>query len=563
MRSWVTIAALGATTALAQVPVTGRVVDAVTGKPLPYCTVARVGGPHGTITNDDGGFRITLDSTDSLRFSFVGYTSRTLSFHAVADGKDVRLHEAVITLGEAVVRPDDELLERVIRVGKWIRRAPVVNARLFFGVETFSQGLPVEMIHAYYNAVNKGGALLELGLKNGRIGIAPRNGRFFVNYNTTKAFALIDITAEESPFPVSPLKHRSVRLLKKGFSVELVSLAAAPDGVDHLRVLPRTNNPNAFVADLWLEPGGDAVRALELRCRNCPRHPFRPLFEHGRIDTVDLRYKQHWSTATDPTPHVMQLDYRMVYSGPDANETFSTHALMHTYDRTSTFTLPLFDHAAELPDYRKIGWLPTDTLFWQRVQAPLPSARQQRDMDFLRMNDLNTGDWYEDLDNPRSFFKPPYAIWSAEHRLRISDLGSATVPPPVTDVKPDHMVLYAQFYLDLDTVNGALLHRSFSVADGYRTLVPRERLPWTDCFHNIWFDLCEMERRELETELGKPGMTLARAQLLYTRHTQAMQRMTQRLLLETGHGTRCEPLYRWNAVIKEALGIDNIALLGM
>lgn len=546
----------------AQTTVTGRVVDATDGTPLPYCTVARVGTTEGTITNADGGFRIHVAADDSLRFTYIGHIARTLPAHAV-DGRDVRVAPAVVQLGEAVIRPDDELYARIIRANKWISQAPGVESKLFFGVETYNNGLPVEMIHAYYNASLKGGELLGLELKNGRIGVAGIDGRLFINYNTTKAFALIDITADESPFPTSPLKHQRAKLLRKGFIVEQVSTAAGPDGVDHLRIVPRANNPQAFTTELWLEPGGDAVRAVELRCQNCPKHPFIPLFDHGRIDTVDLRYKQHWTTGPEPMPQVMQLDYRMVYTGPETHERFTTHALMHAYDQGRGFTLPLFSYAGEVPDYRKIGWLPEDTAFWQRVQAPLPTTRQEQAMRFLRMNDINHGEWFSELDNARNFFKPPYALWSAERRIRLTELKDPMALASMTTHDPDSTTLVAQFYLDMDTVDGRFIHRSFTVADGYSTLVPELREPWTDCFHNIWFDLCELERRRLEADLNAPGMTPIRAAVLHTTHSRALQRTTQRYLHETANGTHCEALFPWNALVKEALGIDNITLLGM
>jgi hypothetical protein len=549
----------------AQTLFTGRVVDATSGTPLPYCTVARTGSTQGTITNADGLFRITVGALDSVRFSYVGYTTRTLPFGRLAEGMDVRLAPAAIAIGEVVIRPDDRLYERVIRANKWIRQAPSIGSKLFFGMETYSRGLPVEMIHAYYTASLRGGELLDLELKNGRIGVATTDGRLFINYNTTKAFALIAITAEDSPFPTSPLKHQRAKQLRKGFIVEEVSTAAGKDGVDHLRIVPRTNNPEAFTTELWLEPGGDAVRAVELRCKNCPKHPFIPLYEHGRIDTVDLRYKQFWSVGPTPFPQVMQLDYHMAYSGPDTHEGFTTHALMHAYDPGQGFTLPLFTYHGELPDYRKIGWLSEDTAFWQRVQPPLPTARQEQAMRFLRMNDINHGGWFNELDNGRNFFKPPYALWSAEKRVRLIDLKDALAlpDPDQRPVPKDSLALLVQFYLDMDTVNGRFIHRSFTVVDGYGTVVPEAREPWTDCFQNIWFDLCEVERRRMEAALNASGMTPARAEAVYTTHTRALQRITLRYLQETDNGKRCEALFPWNAVVKEALGIDNIALLGM
>jgi hypothetical protein len=565
---WLCLPAVFAATLLSgQSNITGRVVDAVSGAPLPYCTVARIGHAQGTITNEEGIYQLSLaQPQDSVRFSYIGYHPHTRPLNAALDGLDIRLAPMAVQLAEATIRPDATLYDRVVRANRWIRRAPGVRSKLFFAVDTYCEGLPVEMIHAYFNASMIGGKLINLGLKNGRIGIASHGGRFFVNYNTTKAFALMDMTADESPFPTSPFKHTVPRLLRKGFIVELVSLAATADGVDHLRIVPRHNNTRAFSADLWLAHDGDAVHGLELHCDACPQHPFRLLFDHGRLDTVDLRIRQSWNTGPTPFPEVMQLDYRMVYTSPGTTDSFTSRAVMHAFDPTSTFTLPYFRYPEEVPDYRKIGWLPADTLFWQRTQAPLPSARQQQDMAFLRMNDLNAGAWYGELDNARNFFRPPYAVWSADRRIRMSDLATAARDPLVgtgPDIKPRMSELVAQIYLDVDTIDGQLIHRSFTVADGYRTMVPREREPWTDCFHNIWLDLCEIQRRKMEAQLARPGTTLARAQALHIHYTKVLDRLGRRLLQETGNGTLCEPLYHWNAVVKEALGIDNIALLGM
>lgn len=564
---WLALPALFiATLVWGQAMITGRVVDTNTGAPLPYCTVARIGSTQGSITNEEGVYQVALGQPgDSLRFSFIGYRTRTLPLNEALNGQAVRLSPAVVQLAEATVRPDATLYDRIVRANQWIRKAPGVRSKLFFAVDTYCDGSPVEMIHAYFNASMIGGRLINLGLKNGRIGIASHGGRFFVNYNTTKAFALMDMTADESPFPTSPFKHRTARLLRKGFIVETVSTATGADGVDHLRIVPRRNNTRSFTADVWLEHGGDAVRGLELHCEACPQHPFRLLFDHGRLDTVDLRIRQSWSSGPTAYPEVMQLDYRMVYTGPNTTDNFTSRAVMHAFDPTSTYTLPYFRYPEEVPDYRKIGWLPEDTLFWQRAQAPLPSARQEKDMAFLRMNDLNKGAWYGELDNPRNFFRPPYAVWSPERRIRLNDLTDARDPfgGAAPDVKPRLSELVAQIYLDVDTIDGQLVHRSFTVADGYHTTVPREREPWTDCLHNIWLDLCEIQRRKMEAQLARPGTTLARAQALHIRYTRAVNRVGRRLLEETGHGTRCEPLYHWNDVVKEALGIDNIALLGI
>jgi hypothetical protein len=341
--------------------------------------------------------------------------------------------------------------------------------------------------------------------------------------------------------------------------------------VDHLRVTPRANNPEAFTLDLWLNAENDRVRALDLHCDACPKHPFAPLFDHGRIDSVDLHYRQTWSTAGPAFPEITELRYRMAYTGPGFSDTFRTHAVMHAFDQGIPFILPLFSYAEDLPDYRKIGWLPEDSLFWARMTPPLPTDQEQRDREFLAQNDLRQGPWYDQLGNERNFFAAHYVLWSPVKRIRLKDIttrdpvpqelkGGIGISPTLA---PPPIRLVAQLYLDMDTADGKLLHRSATVLDGFESIVQVDDLPWTTCFHNIWFDLCEMERQAMEERLNTPGITLKEARSIHADQTQRLKMMTYRYMQETYYGTQCEPLFKWNEQVKKGLGIDNIALLGI
>ncbi len=53
--------------------VSGKVVDAETGKPIPYVLVVNVKKGNGTQTDTAGRFLITMTKNDSLRFSSIGY----------------------------------------------------------------------------------------------------------------------------------------------------------------------------------------------------------------------------------------------------------------------------------------------------------------------------------------------------------------------------------------------------------------------------------------------------------------------------------------------------------
>ncbi|HYE96301.1 MAG TPA: TonB-dependent receptor [Rubricoccaceae bacterium] len=104
--------------------IAGRVVDAATGAPIGFATVALYQAPDtafvtGTVTGDDGAFLIERlrPGTYEVRVSFVGYASRSIGDVAVRPGPpvalgDVRLEEAAAQLDETEVTAQRELVEQ-------------------------------------------------------------------------------------------------------------------------------------------------------------------------------------------------------------------------------------------------------------------------------------------------------------------------------------------------------------------------------------------------------------------------------------------------------------------
>jgi len=89
--------------AYGQQSVSGTVTDAETGNPLPGVNIRVVGTETGTVTGPEGAYEVSAPSPDaSLRFSFVGYETRTVAI----DGRstiDVRLQSETLTGTEVVV----------------------------------------------------------------------------------------------------------------------------------------------------------------------------------------------------------------------------------------------------------------------------------------------------------------------------------------------------------------------------------------------------------------------------------------------------------------------------
>ena len=79
----------------------GTVLDAATGEPLIGATVGPIGGGHGTATDLDGKFTLTVPETvHKARFSYIGFAEQTLP---LTDGMTVRLHSESTALQDVVV----------------------------------------------------------------------------------------------------------------------------------------------------------------------------------------------------------------------------------------------------------------------------------------------------------------------------------------------------------------------------------------------------------------------------------------------------------------------------
>jgi hypothetical protein len=563
MRLIITLLAalLASVTLWGQGTVIARVMDAETGSPLPYATVLLKGTSRGTITNSEGWFSLPLQGAqDSLQISFIGHRTRVISFTPSLDGSHILLERAVHELGEAVIRPGEDLYARVVAASNWLRRIPEVQAKLFYGLETHSDGQPVEILNSYYSSTFKGAMLTKLDFKRGRIGIAPKDDRYFINFNTARAFALLDIHQKYGRFPLSPFSYTTRKTLKADFLAELVTAAGDAEGVDHIRVTPRDHVKGAWVLDLWLPPGETTVRGLELSCTNCANYSFVPLFDHGRIDTVDMRYRQTWTTSPPLLPQVMELEYTTAYTGPGFSERFRSHAIMHAFDHGTPFIPTQFRWHPNLEEYRKIAWLPDDSIFWSRMTPPLPTERQMRDQAFIAQHDLRRNSWYDSLGTYYDLLRPVYKAWSKEKRLRFWEVTGTWSPKHHQPPDPNRIELHAQLYLEMDTTNGAFHWFSCAVFAPHHSVYMAPLEIWSEVFIRIYFDLCEVERRKMDARLDRPGMNVDRAEKIYREHSRELRNTLDKYMKHTRNGKDGLSLIPWHEVIVKELNIHNLTL---
>lgn len=98
---------------LQETKVTGKVIDATTGEPLPGVYVVIEGTNTGTITNSDGSYSLDVPEVDAvLVFSFVGYNAEKVAVAGkskidLAMIADIKSLDAVVVIGYGTVKKSD------------------------------------------------------------------------------------------------------------------------------------------------------------------------------------------------------------------------------------------------------------------------------------------------------------------------------------------------------------------------------------------------------------------------------------------------------------------------
>ena len=547
----------------------GTVLNADDGSPLPYCAVGIAGTYRGTITNAEGVYRIDAVPDDTLLFSYVGFERLQVPVAQLPSDGIVRLTPLAQELGEVeVFAEDDALYDLLLAAARQLRRDGRQEARVLF--ELFSQvdSLPTEVIEAHYNGTFDGPAVLDLGLKNGRIGIAPVDGRYFVSLNTTKAFAKLDVRERDPLFPASPFALRN-RALKRAFALRMMAVLRGDER--RFRVGFEAREAGGFSGGPWCDSTGTRIDRIRLSCTDCRPQPFRPLFAGPVIEGVDLTLELDFQQADDRNLlDLATMDYTLLYRLEDGRKRrVSTEAVMHAYDRGNPWFLPLFDMPADQPDYRQITFLPYEPDFWVKDPGLVATARRDSALAFLARHGTLIGHAVKGvLARGGRFFQDNYIVWNDTSRLRIAEhlrqrdttdrdalAKDATVPRLL------QVDLQAQLFLDAnEQEDGGYAVRTATVLDVFRTRYDLEPGPATDAFLNIWFDLCELERRKLQREVEVPGLSADQVRTLHAQRMADLEQLTRRYCRETDLGDDRAALQRWNDRVKDALGTDNLAL---
>lgn len=550
----------------------GRVLDASTREPVAYANVYNKDLQKGTITNTDGYFRIAIrNAADQVDVIFLGYTAQTITLQSGISSYTIYLEESQQLLREIVIRPkDDSYLYKLLSHCK-DNPAGKGQSKTYYALKTMADGRQVELVEGYYNASISGYELTGLTLKAGRLAMQPFQDRLFASFESSRAITMMKWTQTNSLFPVSPL-DLSRQELKERYELVLDKkyLDEQQDSVYIIAFTPRDTSGLYFSGSIWINTTKEYVVKIELASDHCARHPFRAIFPSDTISNVSFRITK---TFSEQDGNIMfnhiDFNYGIHYQSRrpeehDRSYSIQTQAILYAYEFRDLFDVPQYVKGlSAYNDYRQINAMPYHTFFWNyHDEYGLSEDRRANDAFFSDPASVTNQTLFSYTRYfKKGMFEHPFILWS-EDRVILKPMAPDTTSNQIATepISPDSFHIEVKLLADINTYRDSTDVLTAAILDPYKSYDYKEIDAKTQCFINIYFDLCEIERRQLDIELKASKADHKACDVVYAASQTRLAKLSAQFFKETDRGMQQINMIKWNTYVFEQLGIDNVAI---
>jgi len=560
-----------------------QVKDSITGEPLSYCNVLEYRTKMGGITNEEGQIRFKVDSvSDVLMFSYLGYENLKISASRLIDKSTVYLIPKLFNIQEVTVTPDNNFLyEIVTKCRKQIQNNKSEHvSKVFYQVETESKDEPIELLECYYNGVHQGQTISEIKYKAGRVALATMDGNYFLTRSSSFSMAQIDIIKNNKLFPLLPLQLRK-KELQKLFELQLIS--SDTDSYT-IKFYPKVKS-DCFSGEMWINKRTSSLQKITFQIEETNQHPFIPMFPGDSIGKISIFISNVYKVVNQKTAlDYIHFDYKFVYKSvrdtPQIAERRIIHRPIHSkgvlyfYDYNLPFIPNFFDYNKDLDDYRLLSFIPYNEHIWENEKGLVLTEQQKQNIGILSKQGqiINYRDFNEmprfNIDEGESknhFFHDFFVFWQDNKRVVLSrEKGglNEVYPSKIINqrIPRDLYQLKVQILLDAYKVDSTIQTKSYTVFDFINTFYHLPENEYTRAFINIYFDVCEIERRKMQANLDSKLYSRPEIESIYKTALKNIELIGEQYFKEVSAGKDLEGLTKWNLYVQKELGIDNIQL---
>lgn len=547
------------------ITIQSHVVDANNKTELPYATIYNLRLKTGTASDLNGSFTLPNNLIgDTLLVRYLGYKENAF----VIDGNKIStilLEPEKNVIDEIVITAKSDYLYKIVSALKKNKSTSSTQSKTYLYLETQNEDQTIELLEAYYNGTYKNNRCDRLELKKGRIGIKSINNRYFHSTESSRLFVNYNCFGNSKLFPSSPLSL-SKRKLKKAYDLELVKIFNKnSEQLYQIKFTAKKDIGRAFNGMLILNPNENTLNYLELKVADAEVHPFLPI-GGIKLEDIDMHViieyrKERKQSFIDKMHFNYVLDYK---SRDNKNVNISTTVYTKAYDNKNTFNLPLFNFSPALhEDYRNITLSPYDSLYWEK-QTQFRFYEKSSFIDsFVRENYIENNFIIQEFDRPQLEFG--YLIWDDKRLfLKAPDYKTIEKSRLSNTFEIDRYNLNVQLYLDVVFIEKKPKIELYSIIDPVNTFYHFNINETDHAFINMYFDLLEIERRRLQNKLQNiEDLKWETVQNLYDISYQSFHQTSKDFVKDVNRGLNKVEMQKWNKIIDDALGIDNITLFAL
>lgn len=534
----------------------GRLLNQA-NEPLPYATVLNSSNGLGAISNDLGYFEIPLNSDrDSIRISYIGFKTKWIVPRNLRS-EIIVLDDVSNQLEAVTISPKDysRYIDLFIDCREKVHQ--VDTSKAYLQLKSFIGPTQVELLEGFYNAKVKGIDLLGLELKTARLGVRKYNNQFFTSQSSSRAITSQKLRFRDAYFPEHPYYMSAGRINRK-YILELKEkvLSDAQDTLINLYFYPKKGDARFFEFTAWINVNQKRIEQIALYKKNLKIHPFLPLFEIDKIEQINLEIIKRFKHRQDGTylSHI-DFDYQLRYNSR-GQQIYPVHTklILELYDFEQQFTLPLKTFNTEkLTDYKIINAYPFYENFWKQ-------NRELKMIDYLNKNESFLSDtatkgnhqlFFKNKGEITKFHQHTFIHWNEKRLLFKPNQDSL-------DFGNTLLNLSAEYYLDKDILSDSIVYLSKTIINPFLSYYNKEVDRQANCFINIFFDLAEMNRREMMKEIRTKGGSDYES--IMNEYVKKLELLKLDYFTDTKFGNDLEAMKAYNEMVYKSLNIDNIKL---
>lgn len=499
-----------------QSTIQGKISNAANGKPIAYANVYNLTTGKGTLSNIDGYFEINIKSmTDSIQVSFIGFQRQFIDLQESVTNYTMRLEETAQLLSEIIVTPkDDAYLFDLIKACRKNSTKTKKTAKAYYELKTYEDSMQIELVEGFYNLNFSGYDLEQLQLKAGRLALQPVNNRFFISLESSRAINSLQLWTENDDFPNAPTNYSKRKGTKRFFLY--LNKKYIDDNNDSIYVInyePRQSTGTHFTGIVWINKSQESILKIKLQCDDCQKHPFRPLFPTDSLLTINFNITKSFETIQNESffKHV-DFNYMVNYKSRigknyERNYTIESNAVLYAYDFYQKFRIPSFSKSIfYINDYQKINAFPYNEFFWNNNdEYSLNDSKKSNERFFLDSNSLTNITIFDSIPHMKNskigLLERPYMKWSRD-RIFLREIIEDTIETATTrQVTADKYNLSIRIFVDINNYNDSFNVVTATIFDPFESFYRLEINLQAQCFINMYFDICEIQRRKLEKEI--------------------------------------------------------------